>query len=310
MLYEYAVEPKAIGASWENFRYLIEKFGFDRGRLISRFPKKWTQQVIESARQSGMKEVRFKSLVEKLNEAKKHALIPSGRDYNPAAGDWLDNAIRQHKPNPFHAIIASENRGERDFILVAYDIDGDTPLMRASSSREVPRTGKALANAMSLLLKHAKKVLFIDRYFDLQDERYKETLKEFFSVISKRQLTDVSCEIHWHDHKERPSLNFTEQNVGVWLADIMPEGMCVKLFVWQEKEKGADFHARFLLTELGGVSVDAGFSAEGSHQKVLLTLLDSELCREKLTAFDRHSETYRLIAPVLEVLPGGSVQRI
>lgn len=42
MLFEYAVEPQAIGSSWQTFLYLIEKFGFDRGRLISRLPGKWT----------------------------------------------------------------------------------------------------------------------------------------------------------------------------------------------------------------------------------------------------------------------------
>ena len=45
MLFEYAVEPQAIGSSWQNFLYLIEKFGFDRGRLISRFPKDWFKEV-------------------------------------------------------------------------------------------------------------------------------------------------------------------------------------------------------------------------------------------------------------------------
>ena len=39
MLFEYAVEPRAIGSNWKDFKYLIEKFGFDRGRLISRFQK-------------------------------------------------------------------------------------------------------------------------------------------------------------------------------------------------------------------------------------------------------------------------------
>jgi hypothetical protein len=31
MLDEYAVEPEAIAASWSDFRYLIEKFGFRSG---------------------------------------------------------------------------------------------------------------------------------------------------------------------------------------------------------------------------------------------------------------------------------------
>jgi hypothetical protein len=49
VLFEYAVEPKVIGSSWQRFLYLIEKFGFDRGRLISRFPGKWEREVITVA---------------------------------------------------------------------------------------------------------------------------------------------------------------------------------------------------------------------------------------------------------------------
>ena len=45
MLQEYAVEPAAIGSDWQTFRYLIEKFGFDQGRLISQFPKHWFREV-------------------------------------------------------------------------------------------------------------------------------------------------------------------------------------------------------------------------------------------------------------------------
>jgi hypothetical protein len=35
MFYEYAIDPRAVGSSWATFRYIIEKFGFDQGRLIS-----------------------------------------------------------------------------------------------------------------------------------------------------------------------------------------------------------------------------------------------------------------------------------
>ena len=313
MLYEYAVEPKAIGESWENFTSLISLFGFERGRLISRFPKTWERQVIETAQATGMKEVKLQSLKNRLRKAKTGALIRTGRHYDPATGDWLDNAIRQHAFDPFRAIIASENPGNKDFILLVDEtgeINDDTSLMKASSTVEVPRTGEALAGAMSLLLKSAKEMLVIDRYFNLENELYKETLREFFSVISKRQLTDVSCEIHCHDHKERPSINYVGSKSANWLADIMPEGMSLKLFVWQEKNESSDFHARFLLTDLGGINVEAGFSADGSHQKVLLTLLNPDLCREKLAMFRRDSTDYKLIEPVLEVSSDGHVSEI
>ena len=309
MLYEYAVEPKAIGASWENFRYLIDKFGLDRGRLISRFPKAWERKVIETAQEAGMADVKFQSLVNRLQKAKREVLIRTGRDYDPSIGDWLDNAIQQHTLDPFRAIIALENRGNRNFILVNEEISEDHPLMEASSSKEFPRTGEFLAEAMSLLLKSAKKVLFVDRFFDIRKDNYKETLQELMAVIAKNNFT-TCCEIHFHAHSTRPSIDYMERNAVNCLDGVIPEGMSVKIFVWQEKENGADFHARFLLTNLGGISVDAGFSAEGSHQNVLLTLLPHELCQKKLAAFSHASIDYDLIEPVLEISSDGEVRRI
>jgi len=50
MLSEYAVEPAAIGADWRTFKDLIDRFGADKGRLISRLPTKWEKKVIEAAK--------------------------------------------------------------------------------------------------------------------------------------------------------------------------------------------------------------------------------------------------------------------
>jgi hypothetical protein len=43
--------------------------------------------------------------------------------------------------------------------------------------------------------------------------------------------------------------------------------MTVTIYRWREKNGGADFHARYLLTDKGGIRVDAGFSAEGIIRK-------------------------------------------
>lgn len=310
MLYEYAVEPKAIGESWDRFLYLIEKFGFHRGRLISRFPKTWERHVIETARQAGMNEVRFKSLVEKLDIAKREALIRNARKYDPYAGDWLDNAILQHTFEPFHAIIASENRGEKDFILVAEDIDEQTPLMVSRTDWEVARTGEALAKAMSPLLKFAKKILFVDRYFNIEKPSYRETLEASLAIVATHHSGNFQCEIHFCDHDKRPSSELIIDNAGDWLSGVIPEEMSVLLFFWEVKAEGDIFHDRYLLTDRGGMSLGAGFSAEGAHQKVHLYLLEPESCRKKLVAFERNSAVYKLVEPVLEISSDGSVRRI
>lgn len=310
MLFEYAVEPKAIGSDWKDFKYLIEKFGFDRGRLISRFPKKWERDVIEVAQQSGMGDVRLKSLVSRLQHAKTTALIPSGREYDPSVGDWLENALLQQQTQPFHAIIASKNRGDRAFILVADEVDETNPLMVAPTNWEVPRVGADLAAAMAPLLRSSRDILFIDRFFSLEDARYKETLKASLAIIAANGIDGVRCEIHYGEHDRRPPLELVERNAGRWLADVIPAGMSINLFGWKEKAGGADLHARFLLTDRGGMNVEAGFSADGSHQKVLLALLERPIYQQKLAAFARHSTEYELIEPVLEIFSDGRVQRV
>ena len=115
MLYEYAVEPQAIGSSWATFRYLIEKFGFDKGRLISQFPKKWFREVYEAT--AGLPPVQKKRIEEALNQARKNKVVRCGRPYDPDAGDWLHNALTEHKRSPFRAVIATENPNGDEIVL-------------------------------------------------------------------------------------------------------------------------------------------------------------------------------------------------
>ena len=310
MLYEYAVEPKAIGSSWQNFRYLIEKFGFDRGRLISRFPGKWEREVIAAADEAHLSDMKRAKLVERLSRAKNTALIRSGRPYDPAAGDWLYNAIRQQAANPFHAIIASWNPDAHEFIVVAEDADETHPLMASPHNWEVNRVGTDLAQAMAPLLRSASAILFVDRFFDVNDGRYKETLRACLNLIAANGSNGVRCEIHYGEHDSRPPATLVEQNAGRWLAGVIPNGMSIALFGWKEKNGGADFHARYLLTDKGGMNVEAGFSAEGAHQKVQLTLLDLALCQSKKDSFARGSAAYELIEPVLEIFSDGNVRKL
>lgn len=309
MLFEYAVEPQAIGSSWQNFRYLIEKFGFDRGRLISRFPKKWEREVIEAAQQAGMGDVRLKSLVSRLQRAKTEALVPSGRAYDPGVGDWLQNAIAQQAIAPFHAIIAGQNPGARPDVLVVDDADETNPLMASPHMWEVERVGTALAAAMRPLLSSAKTVLFVDRFFDIGKAPYRETLKACLDVIHASGSGVLRCEIHFCDHDTRHSLEHVERNAPRWLAGVLPAGMSIVLFCWKERADGTDFHARYLLTDIGGINIEAGFSAEGAHQMVQFGLLTFDIAASRLRDLERNSTVYDPVGPALEVRSDGTIFR-
>jgi hypothetical protein len=197
-----------------------------------------------------------------------------------------------------------------EFIVVAADADETHPLMVSPHNWEVNRVGADLAQAMALLLRSASTILFVDRFFDIHDVRYKETLGACLNLIAANGSRGVRCEIQYGEHDKRPPAYLVEQNAGRWLAGVIPNGMSIALFGWKEKNGGADFHARYLLTDQGGMNVEAGFSAEGSHQKVQLALLDLALCQRKRDSFARGSAAYELIEPVLEIFSDGNVRKI
>jgi hypothetical protein len=76
------------------------------------------------------------------------------------------------------------------------------------------------------------------------------------------------------------------------------------------KNSGADFHSRYLLTEKGGIGIDAGFSAEGNHQTTDMHLMSFELSQEKIKLFARAATDYELVEPVLQIDSGGHVEHV
>ena len=75
---------------------------------------------------------------------------------------------------------------------------------------------------------------------------------------------------------------------------VIPEGMTITLYRWREKDGGADFHARYLLTDRGGMRIDAGFSAEGRHQTTDIALMNFELSQQKRNSLDRDADVFEL----------------
>ncbi len=305
MFLEYAVEPRAIGSSWQTFRYVIEKFGFDRGRLISEFPGKWFRLVYEAT--DALPDAEKKKVVEALNLAKRNKTVKSGRLYDPSIGDWLQNALVQNALVPFHAIIAMENPGAHNHVLEAADLDEQQALMIASQDWLVKRDALALADAMKLLLRTANFVGIVDPFYDPFNTRYQNTLRECLRIVHAANPHAV-CEIHYRDREGAPEMDAIEREARVKFGTVIPEGMTIALYRWRERVRGEDFHARYLLTDRGGIRIDAGFSAEGAHQTTDMSLMSYELSQDRRNALSRAGTTYELVEPVLRIARNGDVE--
>jgi hypothetical protein len=307
MLYEYAVEPRAIASSWETCRYLSEKFGFDCGRRLAQYPGKWLPLAIEAA--SHLPDVEKKTVVERLLKLKRDASIRSGRLFDATLNDWLSNAVKQHLIKPFRAILASQNPHAHEFILTPGEVTEEHSLIISAHDFTVEREAETIAASMSLLLETANLVMFVDAYYDPFNGKYQRTLRECLKLIHLAN-PKARCEIHHKDHERCPPAHAIEHEAKLKFGGTIPAGMTVTIYRWREKDHGADFHARYLLTDRGGIKIDSGFSAEGSCQKTDMSWMDIALAKQRRMALQRDADVYELVEPVLQIASNGYVERV
>lgn len=307
MLQEYAVDPAAIAEDWKTCRYLAELFGFDRGRLISQFPKKWLSLAIAAT--DHLPDREKKRVVEKLKYLKDHASIRIGRPYDPDLPGWLDNALAEHGREPFHAIISAANPGGDACVVRSDEVDDSHALMKCARERAVPRDVESLAGALQGMLRFGARIVFVDPFFDPYNVRHK---RMFFRLLSIAGLLNprAECEIHYRHHPNKPDNGDLEGEAAALFGEIIPTEMAVTLYCWKERDGGEDFHARYLLTDRGGIRVDAGFDPVGDHQHTDVSLMDFALSQKRLTALAHDATQYELVGPVLRISGDGEVDHV
>jgi len=312
VLNEYAVHPMAIGRSWSQFRLLINEFGFDRGRLISRLPDKWEKKVIQVAKESGVGGRDLLRIIERLKDAKtSRKILSNSFDYD-GGKDWLENAILLDKSRGLKAIVSNEKVAELEKVITPNDIEDDHELWRSSHDWRVPRTGADIARSIAPLLLAAKEIRIIDAFFDLRPGRghFVDTLREILALLARGTAECHDLQIHYRTRDDRPPINIVEQNITKWLDGVIPPGFSVSLFEWQPVVGGQPFHDRHLLCDCGGLSIGHGFDAPGAHEKANISVHSFEIVQELSAEFDLRTSPHDLIQPALRVFGDGNVQRI
>jgi hypothetical protein len=195
MIHEYAVDPALLN-NWERFRYLTEKFGVCRGRLISRFPKRWKAMVYDGL--SSVGEIERKKIEIYLQRIDEKMLARAPAAAWDGAKGWLSNAELEHERQPFHAIVAGANPRDHGCVLAYDDLSEDAPLWAVLRERVVSRDASSLAAAVSPILRIAKKVIFVDPHFDPYKPKALSTLRAFLNACLDRRLERSNPELEFH----------------------------------------------------------------------------------------------------------------
>ena len=288
MLFEYALDPRLLN-NWANFRYYYESFGVSEGRLISRYPKHWERLVYESL--DGCGEIERKKIVERLAEIKSR-LMNAGRPYD-ADKDWLLNAEISHSFREFRAIIASANPRKRDFVLDGHALDSHDPRWKSETRLPLPRQGRELAKALTLLLQISRNLVLVDRHFTPTQPRFRNTLQAL--VTASRKVTGAYPDrIELLVSPESDFAFFRNECVSR-LSALFATTVVVHVRILAEIPGGEKLHNRYILTERGGAFLGIGLDEGEAGESDDLALMST-------SQFDRRWTQYGQGAPAFSTV--------
>jgi hypothetical protein len=284
MIYEFALEP-ALVSQWHNrndYNFFDEKFGIRFRRVISGYPKNWKKLVWQafsesSAADNQNAQMRMTELIQLLwqNAVKRYSTFQE-------IPDWLERAEAEHEQRPFHAIVATENPRERNFIITAQGlVENGHDLWNIPPTYPIARTAEEIAGAISPLTRLCRHAILIDPYFDPRKHRFRQTLSAILNSCNDniRGIENIQFELHtsidrffrvWERGDNRdPSTELRVYNNFVLecqnqLPELVPADIQLKVVVWKQKVGGENLHNRYLLTNLFGVMFGTGSDEAGN----------------------------------------------
>ncbi|MEW6140366.1 MAG: hypothetical protein AB1733_19270 [Thermodesulfobacteriota bacterium] len=209
--------------------------------------------------------------------------------------------MEQHKQIPFHAVIASENRRALNFVLMANDIVADTKRWNVPRECEVARTPESLAAVVERLVHHGDHIIFVDKLFDpgVKTPRWREILCAFIALVTYRDGRPPVLEYHTMMDESAFSAasdqgrQEIQEHFESWLADNLPSGVEITVFLWSEDFARKRVHARCVLTERGGMRIDAGLDRVTDDHMTDVMLMDDTLYAQRWSMLCEASDLFR-----------------
>lgn len=272
MLHEFAVDPTLFGtlANDDAIDKWSERFDLQQGRLIARYPSKWERHALKSIPESAPDRLRT-SLVERIRRLKEdNMFLNLNRVPFDGGKCWIDNAIEQDQVLPFSGIIANENPAGLPGILLGNEIKKGTPEFAVEHGGSFPSNARDMARCVSLVLREAERVVFVDHFFDPAEKRFRNPLQAFIEKAYESKPGNPLRELEYHlTNKKGVSQSQFQGQCEEHLPRIVPAGTTLKLIRWRSKPLEESIHQRMILTSLCGISFDPGLDErEGDLTKV------------------------------------------
>ena len=204
---QQAGQVESVAQAVVQYRLFIEMFSLGAGRIVSRYPKKWTKLVWDAFEADFGKTASpvDRSRMGKLLKQMTKPVVKRPGCIWAAACDWLTNAESEHIRKPFHAILARNNPRHNTSVLCESEVLEDTAKgWKTPGTVTVPRNAAEMANCVAPMLRCATKILFVDPNFRANRERFRKPLAAFLQSVDT-QTSRITIKLHTEDRDDTPS---------------------------------------------------------------------------------------------------------
>lgn len=274
MIYEYAIDPQFIvdiAGNKASSALLSNSIGIGKGSLVSNYPPNLGQsarQIIKdqldnakSQRQSKL-EAKLQTRLSEVTELA--SLLTTNTIKRCNAVNWAGSFHDEHTRFPFYGILKNSAIAAEAQLPIQGEgwlCDSSCHLTNCPRGKKVTRRGADLAQVLKPLLQNASEVTFVDPYF-YPEQSYRETYTEFFKMIEDatpvrllgKRIATIICK----NANNEPLLNF-EQACKTSLISWYSAG-ALELCIYRisRLDQGQEIHNRYILTDIGGVSLGHG----------------------------------------------------
>lgn len=227
--------------------------------------KQWDKLLIPGSLGSQTIHRRAIELLTKLKNQNRFIKVKAELEKEPInSEEWCKEAIISHTSNPLDGIITTKatlelvrSREEKKLITAIETLNSASWWQNRSSSMRLLRTISDYIKHLNLILKNANLLQFIDPHLDPKKHKYSNFTK-MLEVCANRE-SKPKIEIHrvcYEGSGQSRILRTSEWKevfTNAWETHLRNNGLKIEVFIWD------DFHDRYLITDIVGISLPNGF---------------------------------------------------
>ena len=207
--------------------------------------------------------LRSKELIKKLVTQNRLRYYPSAKISVPQGyTEWYEEALASHVKEPLTGIITTHSTAQcfkkKDPIIATIQkLDKALWWQSRSSSIRPQRNIEDYLKNLQKILTHSNSIMFIDPHLDPTKLQYKEFIRILSAIRRNRPpLIEIHRVGYIGTGKNRQPLlssDLKEHFFNELHTPLVEMGLSVTIFIWD------DFHDRFLITDIMGISLSNGF---------------------------------------------------